>query len=549
MTAPAHPAHPAGSRSPTGDPYPAIRDRRATSMEKMPMQRRPTRAARTSRDGCSHTVPAPAGRTRCPGFVPFVAGTLISASMALPVTLPAQDPLVGRPAVEALRFPSLRFQPPEPKEFELTNGIKVFYMEDRSLPLVYVFARFRGGSAHFDRSLFAAATAVPALLRTGGTTTLPPDSVDKLVEFYALGMSFGSGGQSSFASLNTLTRHADFALRLWTDMLRNPRFDSAQVEIWRTRELESVRRRPDNPQSLAFSEFNHLMFGEHPVGWIMEPGDLEPEDLSPDKLRRVHRQIFCRENATLGITGDIGRQEARAALDAVLGNLPRCPRTLPEPPSPRIRRQGGVFLIPKALEQSTIVMGQPGGIRQRNHRDYFASRVANSILGASGFTSRILSRARTEKGYAYSASSFWTAPLHYEGVVGALTQTKSSTTLPAIRLIRQILQEMLDAPPLQDEVRVAIDDFVNGFVFNFEDPAAIIARRMSYVAAGLPSNWPQLFLDGVQRVTPADVRAVMRRYVRPDHMTILVVGDSTRFGEPLSALGPVTVIQPEGVSP
>lgn len=492
---------------------------------------------------------APAGGARRRGSALFLASAIVPASIALPARLLAQEPLVGKPAVEALRFPPLRFQPPEPTEFELSNGIKVFYLEDRSLPLVYVFARFRGGSAHFDRSLFAAATAVPALLRTGGTNTLPPDSVDELIEFYALGMSFGSGGQSSFTSLNTLTRHADLALRLWADMLRNPRFDSAQVEVWRARELESVRRRPDNPQSLAFSEFNHLMFGDHPVGWIMEPADLEPENLSPDKLRRVHREIFCRDNATLGITGDIGRREAHAALEEVLGDLPRCPRTLPEPPSPRIRSEGGVFLIPKALEQSTIVMGQPGGIRQRNHRDYFASRVANSILGASGFTSRILSRARTEKGYAYSASSFWTAPLRHEGVVGALTQTKSSTTLPAIRLIRQIMQEMLDAPPTRDEVRVAIDDFVNGFVFNFEDPAAIIARRMSYVEVGLPFNWLQLFLDGIQRVTPADVRAVMRRYVRPHNLTILVVGDSTRFGEPLSALGPVTVIQPKGVSP
>lgn len=462
-------------------------------------------------------------------------------------SLPAQEPApVGKAAVEALRFPPLRFDPPDPEEFSLSNGVKVFIIEDRSLPLVHVFARFRGGAAHFRRDLFAATSAVPALLRNGGTTTLPPDSVEALIEFYALGMSFGSGGQNSFTSLNSLTRHFDLALDLWADMILSPRFDSAQVEIWRGRELEAVRRRPDNPSSLAFSEFNHLMFGDHPIGWIMEADDLEPADLAAEKLRRVHREIFCRDNLVLGVTGDIGGRDARARLERVLARFPRCPRKLPDPPAPDIRREPGVFHIQKELEQSTVVMGQPGGIRQRNDPDYFASRVANSILGASGFTSRILSRVRTEKGYAYSASSFWTAPMRHEGVVGALTQTKTGTAVAAIRLIRRIMQEMREEPPSGHEVRDAIDDFVNGFVFNFEDPAQIVSRRMAYVAEGLPLDWLEIFLDGIQKVTPRDVHDAMRRYVRPNSMSVLVVGDSTKFDEPLAGLGPVTAIEPKG---
>lgn len=480
------------------------------------------------------------------GSAVLLGGLTLALAACVPTLRRAtpEPALVGRPAAEALTYPPLRFDPPDPLQLELANGIRVFLIEDHSLPLVDVFARFRGGSANFERSFLAATSAVPALLRNGGTRRLSPDSVDALIEFYSLSMSFGSGGQSSFASVNSLQRHLDLALALWADMLRNPRFDSVQVEVWRGRELDGVRRRADDPMSLAISRFNYVMYGDHPVGWIMDASDLEPEDLSRERLNRVHREIFCRDNLILGVTGAITPDEARTKLEQAFRDLPACPREFTPTEAPRIRREPGVFLIPKELNQSTVIMGHPGTIRQEDSPEYFASRVADAILGGSGFTSRILSRVRSQEGYAYSASSLWTAPRRYEGIFGATTQTKTSSTVAAIRLIREIMEEMRAEPPTPDEVRVIVDDVVNGFVFNFEDPAQIVSRRMTYVAGELPLDWLERSLAGTQRVTPVDVLDVMRRYVRPDSLIIVVVGDSTQFDEPLTTLGPVTILEP-----
>ena len=80
--------------------------------------------------------------------------------------------------------------------------------------------------------------------------------------------------------MNTLTHHLDVALDLLGDMLKHPRFDSALVEVWRGRQLEGVRRNNDDPGRLAFTAFNRLMFGDHPIGWEMDATDLEPEDPS-----------------------------------------------------------------------------------------------------------------------------------------------------------------------------------------------------------------------------------------------------------------------------
>jgi len=455
-------------------------------------------------------------------------------------TAPWTGPPIGRAAVDALRYPELRFDPPEAERFTLSNGVPVFFMEDHSLPLVDVIAFFRGGSSHFDRSDFAAATAVASsLLLSAGTASLPPDSVDKLVDTYALTPAIGTGGTGSFAAIGSLTRNFDLALGLLAEMLRAPRFDRDRVETWRLRELETVKRLRDSPGNVAISEFNRLMFGDHPIGWIMEPADLEPDRLSDERLRRVHREIFCREHLVLGVVGDLTREEAEAKLEAAFGTWPACPRELDRPPDPVIRSAGGVLVIHKEVNQSTIVMGQPGGVLMRDDPEYYASQVANWILGGAGFSSRLLSRLRTEEGLAYSASTVWGAGTRHQRIFGAITHTKGESTIAAARQVREVLEEAMRDPPTEAEVRLAIDNTVNGFVFAFERPADVVSRQMSYRAAGLPEDWLERYLSGVQRVTPGAVRDVLRRHLRPDSMTIVIVGDTTRFDASPAELGPI----------
>ena len=420
--------------------------------------------------------------------------------------------------------------------------MRVFYLEDRSLPLVDVFARFRGGVSNFPRAYYAAATALPSLVRSGGTRAIAPDSLDTLFEQYAISTSVGGGGESSFASVNTLARNLDVALDLFGDMVKSPGFAPALVEVWRGQQLESVRRRADDPGSLAFGEFNRLMFGDHPIGWEMDGADLEPDDLSSERLEWVHRRIFCPGNLILGVAGDVPWTELEPKLEKLVAGWPACAEPLVRAPMPTLRREPGVFVIPRPLEQSTVVMAHVTGVRQGDNEEFFASRIGGSILGSGGLSSRLMTRLRTEKGYAYSASSLWTTPVTYEGLVGAVTRTKSESTVAAIRLILSTIGEMTEEPPTADEVQRSLDEIVNGFVFNFESPAQIVARRMSYLAERLPEDWLQRYLAGIQQVTPDDIRDVFARHVDPARMVILVVGDPARLDEPLERLGPVTVL-------
>jgi zinc protease len=315
------------------------------------------------------------------------------------------------------------------------------------------------------------------------------------------------------------------------------------VEVWRGQELDDVRRRADDPGQLAYTEFNRLVFGDHPIGWQMDASDLEPDDLSHDKLQWVHERLFCPDNLILGVSGEVSWSDLAPRLERLVKDWPACAEPLPRIAAPKMLSQPGVYVIERPLDQSTVVMAEPDSLRMGDTPAYFSAQIGTSILGAGGLSSRLMARVRTEKGYAYGASSLWNMPRSYDGLIGAVTQTKPESTVAAIRLILSTMNEMTREPPTADEVGRTVDEIVNGFVFNFESPSQIVARRMAYVADRLPDDWLQRYLAGIQKVTPESVRGVFARYLHPERMIILVLGDPKKLDEPLDKLGPVTVLK------
>ncbi|RMH14926.1 MAG: insulinase family protein, partial [Gemmatimonadetes bacterium] len=448
----------------------------------------------------------------------------------------AQRPLAPREAA-GRDYAELRFEAPEAERHTLSGGITVFFIEEHTLPLVNLFARFRGGPSNLGRSRLGAATAVSSLLRAGGTRSLPPDSLEARLDHYAIQTAIGGGGRSAFQNVNALSKHLEPALELWAEMVRYPRFDSTAVEVWRRRELEDARRRPDDPGRLAISTFNHLLYGDHPVGWVLSPDDLEPTDVTPAALREVHARIFCPDNLVLGVVGDVTWAELEPLLERVTDGWPACTEPLPAPPAPRFDVRPGVYLVPRPIPQSTVIVGHTSPVRLADEPAYFASRIANQLLGSSGFSSRLMRRVRTQAGLAYSVASVWTTPRDTDGVVAAVTQTRADRTVAATRLILDVLREARSEPPAASEVEHLVQRTANSFVFNFQDPAQIVSRQMFYLAQGLPADWLDIYLSGIEAVTADQVLEAFRRTLRPDEAVILIVGDPEHFDEPPSALG------------
>jgi zinc protease len=334
-------------------------------------------------------------------------------------------------------------------------------------------------------------------------------------------------------------------LDVWIEMLTRPGFDSAEVAAWRGRQMESVRRRDDDPARLAFSEFNRLMYGDHPIGWELGAVDLSEDRVSDHALRQAHRRVVCRDNLILGVSGDLSWTEAEPRLERLISSVPACSEPLPEPPSATVRRDPGIFVIDRELEQAVVVLGQATEVRLADQPDYFAAMLGNSILGAGGFSSRLMGRVRTQEGFAYSVSSLWTTPRRYPGLLGAVTRTRPDRVVETLGAILETMDGLTAAPPTEDEVGTTVDQTVNGFIFNFDRSAEIVARNVYYLAQDLPDDWLERYVSGIQAVTSEDVWRVFRTHMRTSEMTVLIVGDASRIGlEALGAFGRVTELRP-----
>lgn len=478
--------------------------------------------------------------------MPAVLATAPSA--AAPSAVAANSTGLGLVQV-AVNRDEVDFLPPEPKRHEVA-GVPVHMLEDRTLPLVTVYARAKGGYARFGKENHAAGVALPALLRYGGAAGIGPDSVDRVIDHYALQTTFGGGGEGVSASINTLSEFLPQALELWGAMLATPALDSSEVEVWRGRRLEQIRRRSDDPGSLAFTEFNRLMYGDHPIGWELGTADLTPERLSRERLARIHSRIVCRENLALGVIGDVGWDEFRPLAERFLARVAPCSDSLPASPQPEVARLRGVFVLQReGAAESVIVMAHPVSVRLADNTEYYSATIGNSILGSGGLSSRLMSRVRSEEGYAYSVSSLWTTPRRYDGLVGATTRTGPQNAASAANLILETMEELRTAEPTSEEVLTATEAIVNGFVFSFDSPGQIVARTMFFEAQGLPTDWLSRYVRGIQQVTPSSVHRVFSRHLKPDDMTTLIVGDTARMDmDALAGLGPVTILPRPGAA-
>jgi len=461
-------------------------------------------------------------------------------------TAGAQQPGDTRAQIQALQVPPLRFNPPQPKRVTLSNRVPVYLLEDHTLPVISVRLVSTKGVDHVPDSLWGVAWQADGLLRTGGTIRLSPDSVDKLLDFYALNVFFSTDHEQSAASLSGLSRYTDQLLGLGFEMMRSPRNDTSRVRITAAQQEETWRRRNDTPGSVLGRAWSQVMLGDHPLGRSLA----KPEEIAgftSERFRWVQERVFCPQNFLIGVSGDFQERQIVATLERLFRGWERCKPGLREVPPLTFAQGPRLVLVEKDVNQTNIRMGHGGGIRIANTPDYFAAQVADFLLGGSGFTSRLLQRVRSDSGFAYSAFSNWGAETKREEQFFANAQIRAEKTVAGIALMRSVVGSMAAEPVTARDVKLAQDNEVNSFVFRFESPAQIVGQQLSYAVDGLPANWFDVYLRGIQAVTPEQVRQVSQRYLHPDKLVIVVVGKPSAFDKALSEIGSVTPLPVDSI--
>ncbi|MBN2289336.1 MAG: insulinase family protein [Candidatus Glassbacteria bacterium] len=438
---------------------------------------------------------------------------------------------------EQFEFPPLNpIRMPEIREVTLGNGLRLFLLEDHDYPTIGIRGRLYTGSIYESPAKVGLASITGTVLRTGGTTHISGDEIDKELETMAASIETYIGDNSGGISASMLKDDAGRCLELMADILMNPVFSEDKIELAKVQMKTGIARRNDDVGQIARREFEKLIYGAaHPYARQTEYATVDA--ITRDDMVAFYQAYFQPNNMMMAVWGDFRMEEMVERIKQVFGGWSGRPVELPAKPEVKAAGKFNVNYIEKTdVNQSNIMIGHLGGLM--NNPDFPALTVMNNILSWD----RMFKKIRTDEGLAYHVWGYYGANYDYPGVFSAGAQTKSESTVRAIELILEEMKKMAAEEVTDKELEKAKDRYLNSFVFNFDSQAEIINRMLTYTYFGYPLDFAEQIKSGVEKVDKADIQRVARKYLRPGQVSILVVGNKKEFDKPLSSLGQVRVI-------
>jgi len=408
-----------------------------------------------------------------------------------------------------------------PIRFVMPNGLTVLVQEQHSLPIVQIHALVKAGAAHDPPDKAGLANMVAGLLDEG-TTTRSSHQIAEQIEFVGGALQAKAGEDFTTASARVLKKDTELGFELLADILLHPAFAEQEIDRVRSLILGEMQSEKDDPGQVASKAFKQLVFSNHPYRWPVTG----MEDTLPKIKRADILQFYTREylpNQTiLTIVGDITADQVRTQLAKRFGAWKRGENGSHALPVPHPLEKPIVKLIEKDLTQATILMGHVG--ISRTNPDYYAVTVMNYILGAGGFSSRLMDSIRDNQGLAYHVGSHFEANLMPGPFIVSL-QTRNEAANQAITGVVTELNRIREAPVTDQELSEAKAYLIGSFPLRV-DTTSKLAEVLSLVelySLGLDyfSRYPKL----IEQVTKEDVLRVAKQYLNPARYALVVVAN------------------------
>lgn len=449
--------------------------------------------------------------------------------------------IVHRPAIasEAKHYTELEFPPlpevqiPDYERYQLDNGMTVYLMEDRELPLVSGTALIRTGSRYEPAPEVGLADITGTVMRSGGTIQHPADELNQMLEQRAAVVETAIDTNSGNAAFSALSEDLNFVFELFAETIQQPAFPEDKIALAKEQIKGGIARRNDDPDEIASREFRKLVYGESsPYARTVEYETLD--NIAREDVIGFYEKYVRPENMILGIVGDFDPAVVKPLIAETFGNWnPQANEPKPGVPQASQKHLGGVFVVDRPqLTQSYIQMGHIGG--ELSSPDYPALSVLNGIL--NGFGGRLFNEVRSRQGLAYVAYGYWSAQFDYPGLFVAGGQTRSDATVPFIQTVMAELEKLRSQLISPEELNFAKESILNSFVFNFQNPEQTLSRLLRYEYYDYPTDFIFQYQNAVQNVTREDIRRVAQEYLQPNQIVTLVVGNQADINPPLSAL-------------
>ena len=422
-----------------------------------------------------------------------------------------------------LKFPPLKFDPPDPKVFRtvLANDLRAYIQEDHSLPLASVSALVNFGNLYVPRDKTGLGSILGDNLIKGGTKTREGDVIEERIDFLGGSLSFFVSDRTAALSLSVLGKDLDEGLGIFFDVLMNPEFREAPLNLSKARLIEQLRQANDQPNMVLSREYARLLYGDHPLTW--QPTRQTYEGITVADLKAVHGRYFFPRNIILAAAGDFNKNDLKTKISKLTAGWKNKSLALPALPKQFPQVEPGVYFIQKAINQGYVSLGHLG-IEDTNP-DYYAVQVMNFILGGGSFTSRITTKVRSDEGLSYNQGSRFTYSWGLPGTFSGYVQTKSATVAYAISLILAEMERIRKEPVSGNEMETAINYYLESFSDNFQSPQMTLANFATLEMQGKPMDYYKNYRSKIQSVTKEKVLEVANKYIHRDRMAVMIVGD------------------------
>jgi predicted Zn-dependent peptidase len=475
-----------------------------------------------------------------------IAGALVFVTRPLsgqdpPAPLPSK---VERKNLAPVSPETLRVKLPKPVEATLSNGLRILVVEDHRLPNVMAEFHIRGAGSLFDPDhLPGLASATAQMLREGTHKLNSRQIAEQLDRLGAsVGGGSGSGSVETVFSASGLSENFEQWFALATDILLRPSFPVSELNRLKERAKVQLRQQRASAGFLAGERFNRAVYGSHPAAVVTATFE-SIDALTPELLNQWHHDRYLPGDSLLAFAGDVDPAELLPKLEKWLAAWqgPRDRIELPPNPAPLSARK--VYLVDRPDSvQTTLTVGNIAIDRRSD--DFVPMVVMNHLLGG-GPAGRLFLNLREEKGYTYGAYSGFTA-IEYPGPWSAGADVRTEVTEGAIMELLNEIRRIRDDKVSRGELAATKRSVVANFALALEQPARVLGFALTRKFYGLPDDYWDTYPAKIEAVTAEDVQRVARKYLNPEAMQIVAVGDGRKLKPILEKFGSLEVFDSSG---
>jgi len=421
---------------------------------------------------------------------------------------------------------------PMAKRFQLQNGLTVLLVENHHLPIFAGTLVIRSGSAQDPQDIPGLAGYTSSMLDEG---TQKRNALAIANELHSLGASLNTGSSVDGGTIGcrSLKQTAGATMSILSDVALHPAFPEKDIERVRGDRVTSLLQQRDSPNQTASRIMWNCLYGpSHPYGHITLGTAEGLKKATRDDMARFYQAYYTPQNAALVLVGDLNESEAKRLAADALGSWTGPPTETPRPPTGTMISSRVVIVDKPGMPQTALRVVQLG--LMRSDPDFERFDLANTILGGL-FSSRINLNLREAHGYTYGAFSALSEN-RGQGPFLIGTSVRADVTGASIDEILKEVRSMLEKPVTDDELRMAKESTIRTLPAQFQTTGGTAGTIATLYLYDLPPDYYQTFPGRIAGITAADVQAVSKKYLAPERMLIIAVGDRSKIEPQITKL-------------